>query len=392
MSKASRAWLVIVISLALVVVAGAAIVVGLSGSGSSGTSTAQGQTGQAAPGAAASSAAAANPGLDLGSALSGPAPDFTLTDQFGQPVSLHSQRGKAVILAFVDSECTTVCPLTTVSMVDAKQLLGAAASQVSLIAVDANPQATTTKDVYTYSQMHGVLHQWRFLTGSLAQLNKVWADYHIAAQINQGLIDHTPALYVINPAGDLVRIYLTQMSYESVPQQAQVLAEQTAQVLPGHPKLASTTSLAYIKPATPDTTVTLQKVGGGTLKLGPGSTPRLTMFFASWLSETSPLVANLEGLNAYPTGGSSAAPPLVAVDEGSVEPSPDALGKVLTTLTKPLSYPVVVDPNGRVADGYGVQDQPWFVLTSPAGKVLWSHDGWLTPAQLTHDVQAALAK
>ena len=25
----------------------------------------------------------------------------------------------------------------------------------------------------------------------------------------------------------------------------------------------------------------------------------------------------------------------------------------------------------------GVQDQPWFVLTSATGKVLWSHDGWL---------------
>ena len=29
------------------------------------------------------------------------------------PVSLHSFRGRMVILAFNDSECTTVCPLTT---------------------------------------------------------------------------------------------------------------------------------------------------------------------------------------------------------------------------------------------------------------------------------------
>ncbi len=24
-----------------------------------------------------------------------------------------------------------------------------------------------------------------------------------------------------------------------------------------------------------------------------------------------------------------------------------------------------------------MQDQPWFVLTSASGKIVWSHDGWL---------------
>ncbi|HWD63926.1 MAG TPA: redoxin domain-containing protein, partial [Solirubrobacteraceae bacterium] len=51
--------------------------------------------------------------LDSGTALSGPAPGFTLTDQFGHRVSLSSYRGRVVILAFNDSECTTICPLTT---------------------------------------------------------------------------------------------------------------------------------------------------------------------------------------------------------------------------------------------------------------------------------------
>jgi hypothetical protein len=31
-----------------------------------------------------------------------------------------------------------------------------------------------------------------------------------------------------------------------------------------------------------------------------------------------------------------------------------------------------------VADGYQVQDQPWFALVSASGKILWSHDGWLS--------------
>ena len=74
---------------------------------------------------------ATNPELDPGTPLASAAPDFTLTDQFGRPVSLHSFRGKVVILAFNDSECTTLCPLTTTAMVDAKSMLGPAADRCS---------------------------------------------------------------------------------------------------------------------------------------------------------------------------------------------------------------------------------------------------------------------
>ena len=59
-------------------------------------------------------AAAGNPNLDLGTSLGGrPALDFRLRNQFGQPMSLSQFRGKVVMLAFEDSECTTICPLTT---------------------------------------------------------------------------------------------------------------------------------------------------------------------------------------------------------------------------------------------------------------------------------------
>jgi Peroxiredoxin len=53
-------------------------------------------------------AAMDNPNLDLGSSLGKAAPDFRLRNQFGQPMSLSQFRGKVVMLAFEDSECTTV--------------------------------------------------------------------------------------------------------------------------------------------------------------------------------------------------------------------------------------------------------------------------------------------
>jgi cytochrome oxidase Cu insertion factor (SCO1/SenC/PrrC family) len=166
-------------------------------------------------------ALATNPNLDPGTPLSGPAHDFTLSDEFGQPVSLHSFRGKVVILAFNDSECTTICPLTTTAMVDAKNLLGAAGSRVQLLGIDANPKATSIADVLSYSQLHGMLSEWRFLTGSLSQLKRVWKAYGIAAEIEHGQISHTPALFVIDPEGRLRKLYQTQQAYTAVGQLGQ---------------------------------------------------------------------------------------------------------------------------------------------------------------------------
>jgi len=340
-----------------------------------------------APGAPASAdaAAEANPNLDLGTSLdNAAAPDFTLTNQFGQPMSLSQFRGKVVLLGFEDSECTTVCPLTTQSMVLAKQLLGTAGNDVRLLGVDANPRATSVADVMSYSRTHGMVNRWDFLTGSLAQLRQTWRAYHIAVQIESGQIDHTPALFVISQQGRLQKIYLTQMAYSSVPQSAQVLAEEIATLLPGHPKLAGSQSLGVIPGQTPAATVSLPTRAGpaaGTVTLGPGK-PRLVVFFATWLTETSDLKARLTGLNAYVKAAvKSHLPPLVAVDETVTEPSAQAVSAYLGGMAK-LDFPVGLDQTGRVADGYGVQDQPWLVLVSAAGKVVWSHDGWLPLSEL----------
>src|SRR5579859_934229 len=241
-----------------------------------------------------------NPNLDLGSSLnSAPAPDIKLVNQFGQPMSLSQFRGKVVMLGFEDSQCTTVCPLTTQSMVQAKLLLGAAGNQVQLLGVDANPDATTVADVLAYSRAHGMVNQWDFLTGSLTQLKSVWSAYHIAVQIEKGQIDHTPALFVIDQQGRERKLYLTQMAYSSVIQSAEILADEISSLLPGHPKVGSQQSLASIAVQGPGTQVTLAAASGSApVALGPGK-PRLVMFFATWLSEISDLKSGLALGNAY---------------------------------------------------------------------------------------------
>jgi len=368
---------------ALLAAAAAAVLAGCSSPSSSQPSAASG----------AMAAAEANPNLDLGTSMGGqPAPDITLTNQFGQRMSLSQFRGKVILLGFEDSECTTVCPLTTQSMVLAKELLGKAGNDVQLLGVDANPDATAVSDVMAYSRAHGMVNRWDFLTGSPAQLKSVWSAYHIAVQIEQGQIDHTPALFVIDARGRLQKLYLTQMAYSSITQSAQVVATEVSALLPSHPKLASEQSLATVAVQSPAATVSLPAAApdnssAPAVTLGPGK-PRLVVFFATWLSETSNLKAQLTGLNAYAAAAAKDhLPALTAVDETVTEPSEGTVSAYLGQVG-PLSYPVALDETGKIADGYGVQDQPWLVLVSASGKVVWSHDGWLPLAALK---QAAAA-
>jgi cytochrome oxidase Cu insertion factor (SCO1/SenC/PrrC family) len=366
-----------------------ALVLAVAAVAAAGCGSASGGSGQHAM-AGSAQQAAANPNLDPGSPLGGiAAPDFSLTNQFGQRISLSAFRGKVVILAFTDSQCTTVCPLTTQSMLAAKDLLGKAGDQVQLLGIDANPSATKVSDVLAYSRSHGLVNQWDFLTGTLPELTAVWKHYGIEVQVTQGQVDHTPALFVIDARGREQKVYLTTMAYASITQAAQLLAQEAAGLLPGHPSLASTQSLAYIAGLSPARPVTLPTLPSGSLTLGPGKA-HLVVFFATWLDQTSDLRSQLLGLGQYARAApASGLPGLVAVDEEVTEPAMATVRTYVAGLGRALGYPVALDTTGRLADGYGVQDQPWYVLTSAAGKIIWKHDGWLTVSQLTAAVTAA---
>ena len=199
---------------------------------------------------------------------------------------------------------------------------------------------------------------------------------------------------MIDRSGREQKLYLTQMAYSSVGQSAQVLANELSSLLPGHPHVAGRESLASITAQGPADPVSLPSATSATsdvkVLLGPGS-PRLVMFFATWLAEVSDLRSELIDGNAYAAAArKDGLPPLVAVDETVVEPSAQAVRAYLGSLGAPLSYPVALDTTGRVADGYGVQDQPWLALVSASGKIIWSHDGWLAVPALTAAVQQAV--
>lgn len=154
-----------------------------------------------------------------GTELSGAAPDFRLTDQRGEPLALSDLRGRVVLLAFLDPNCTDTCPLTAAEFLRVSEQLGTAAAEVSFLAVNVNPGANTVADVAQASEKWrvGELAQWHFLTGSAEELEPIWRAYSVQAGSpkaeHPAEVAHSPGVYVIDQQGQRRR-------YVSVPQDA----------------------------------------------------------------------------------------------------------------------------------------------------------------------------
>ncbi|GLV60047.1 hypothetical protein KDH_68700 [Dictyobacter sp. S3.2.2.5] len=140
-------------------------------------------------------------------------PDFTLLNQFNQPVKLSALRGHEIVLAFIDARCTTLCPLTAEIMYNAKaRLKPQEADRVVLLAVNANPDATSVTEIQSWSIKHGMLHQWQFLTGSARQLQAIYHQYNVYDQVgSDNAVVHDPTIFIIDATGRS-RLYYETLS------------------------------------------------------------------------------------------------------------------------------------------------------------------------------------
>ena len=114
----------------------------------------------------------------------GPAPDFVLTDQFGESVSLADMRGRAVALSFLFTGCPDVCPVVTTQLKRLYDELGADADSVEFVTVSVDPERDDPQAAMRYLERWGVANEWRYLTGARADLEPIWAAYYISPVID----------------------------------------------------------------------------------------------------------------------------------------------------------------------------------------------------------------
>ena len=141
----------------------------------------------------------------------GPAPEFTLTTQDGQQLSLTELRGKVVAVTFIYASCTDTCPLLTAKMTGLQAALGADfGPKVFFLSITVDPERDTPAVLQHYAQAHGVnFAGWAFLTGTPAKIRQVARQYGIYyKKTARGDVDHTFLTSLVDQSGTLRVQYL----------------------------------------------------------------------------------------------------------------------------------------------------------------------------------------
>ena len=128
------------------------------------------------------------------------APGFALSDQRGRRVSLRSQRGRTVVIAFMDSLCHHVCPLEGRTLSRAIATL-APAARPSLLVVSVDPWGDTPGSARAAAREWGLTGEWHWLLGSRRELAPVWRTYRIYVKRTSGDIVHSDAVYLVDRNG-----------------------------------------------------------------------------------------------------------------------------------------------------------------------------------------------
>lgn len=162
--------------------------------------------------AAGSNGAASGPGLRW-TLHDTPAPAVRLPDQDGRMTSLARLRGRPVLLTFLDSRCTNLCPIEGAQLAAVQRRLPPG-QRPQLVVVSVNP-ADTRASVAKFVRQAGWTQPWRWLLGTRKTLAPVWRAYHIGVRLSHGQaiqtgqttirvagsVVHTIALYVIDARG-----------------------------------------------------------------------------------------------------------------------------------------------------------------------------------------------
>ena len=110
------------------------------------------------------------------------APDISLVDQTGAPLSLASYRGRPVVVTFIDPLCRDYCPLEAKHLNDVVRSFPAG-RRPAIVAVSVNVRGNARENLLQDAEKWKLVPQWRWGIGSEAQLARVWKRYHIGVLV-----------------------------------------------------------------------------------------------------------------------------------------------------------------------------------------------------------------
>jgi len=127
------------------------------------------------------------------------APPVTLVRDDGQAVSLRDvlATDEPVVLAFIYTSCTTVCPLTTQTLAQLETRLGQQ-RPVRLVSISIDPEQDTPARLAEYAHAFHAGPNWRHYTGTLAASQSAQRAFDV---YRGNKMNHSPAI-LVRPTAD----------------------------------------------------------------------------------------------------------------------------------------------------------------------------------------------
>ncbi len=145
-------------------------------------------------------------------------PNIELVRDDSRNVRLDTEMndGRPVVLAFIYTSCTTVCPLTSQTLATLQEKLGAARDRVHIISISIDPEQDTPARLREYAQTFRAGSEWQHYTGTLAASQAAQRAFDV---YRGNKMDHSPATLIRRaPGAEWVRI-------DGFPTANQLLAE-----------------------------------------------------------------------------------------------------------------------------------------------------------------------
>jgi len=133
-------------------------------------------------------------------------PDALLTDQNGKAVRFKADMmaDRLVVINFIYTTCTTVCPVQSALIADLQRRLGERSGKdVALISVSVDPLRDTPLRLKEFAARYKAGPGWSFLTGSRPAVDEVLKAFDV---YTPNFADHPAAVLVGDPrSGEWVR-------------------------------------------------------------------------------------------------------------------------------------------------------------------------------------------
>ncbi len=152
------------------------------------------------------------------------APRFSLIDQTGARVSLASYGGRVAIVAVLYSTCGSPCVVIAQQIRGALDELG---RSVPVLVISADPAADTPSSVERFLRQVSLSGRVRWLSGSPAQLRRVWHAFRVLpASAGHAAFARAASVFLIDRRGsERVIFQLEQLTPEALSHDVRKLLE-----------------------------------------------------------------------------------------------------------------------------------------------------------------------